>query len=364
MYGVAFAGGGARGAYEIGVWKALMEMDIKVGAICGTSIGSINGAMFAQGDFDIAEEVWRNISISDVVDTSPFADEKLLSIKNIGAIIDEIRKNKGISLDPLEELLRKIINEDKLMLSPIEFGLVTYSMSDNVLHELYRSDIPRGKLVDYLMASCRLPGTKARVIDNKVFLDGGVLDNMPVTMLERKGYRDIIAVDVGGVGIVKPASACGVNVINIRCRTPFVNILDFEKKNIIATIDCGYFDAKRAFGKLSGDIYPIRTYDYVRASAKYSKEMLSGLEKAADLLGIDKLREYTIASLSRAVVKRYRKISIDNTKTKISSDSVFVKVCDVFMSGNADALSKIAAASLKRYAAAANAVCYFARKLP
>lgn len=363
MYGVALGGGGARGAYEIGVWKALMEMDIKVGAICGTSIGSINAALFAQGDFGIAEEVWRNIAISDVVDTTHFTDEKLLSVKNIGAIIDEIRKNKGISLDPLEKLLRGIVDENKLMLSPIDFGLVTYSVSDNILHELFKADIPRGKLVDYLMASSRLPGTKARVIDDKVFLDGGVMDNMPVTMLEKKGYRDIIAVDVGGVGIVKPIAPNGVNVISVRCRSPLVNVLDFDKKNIIASIDTGYFDAKKAFGKLSGEIYPMRTYDYIRAQSKYSKDMLSGLEKAAELLGVDKLREYTVASLSRAVVKRYRKMSAENIRTKITADSVFVKVCDVFMSGNADALSKIAAASLKRYANAANAVCYFAKKM-
>lgn len=364
MYGVALAGGGARGAYEIGVWKALMEMDIKVGAVCGTSIGSINAAMFAQGDFGIAEEVWRNISISDVVDTRHFADGKLISVKNIGAIIDEIRKNKGISLDPLETLLRKIIKEDKLMLSPVDFGLVTYSVSDNSLNELFKADIPRGKLVDYLMASSRLPGIKAKVIDDKVFLDGGVADNMPVTMLAKKGYRDIIAVDVGGVGIVKPVAPCGVNIINIRCRTPLVNVLDFEQKSIIDSIECGYLDAKRAFGKLSGEIYPIRTYDYIRSLGKYSKELLGGLEKAAELLGIDKLREYTVASLSRAVVNRYRKMSTDNTKTKISADRVFVKVCDAFLSGNADSIAKIAAASLKRYTAAANAVCYFAKKLP
>lgn len=364
MYGVALAGGGARGAYEIGVWKALLEMDIKVGAVCGTSIGSINGALFAQGDFEVAEKVWHNISISDVVDTTSFEGEKLISIKNIGAIVDEIRKNKGISLDPLERVLRGIMNEEKLMLSPVDFGLVTYSVSDGTLQELWKADIPRGKLVDYLMASSRLPGVKAKVIDEKVFLDGGVADNMPVSMLAARGYTNIIAVDVGGVGIVKQVAPCGVNIINIRCRTPFVNVLDFEQKSIIASIECGYLDAKRAFGKLSGEIYPIRTYDYIRAQSKYSKDLIAGLEKAAELLGIDKLKEYTVVSLSRAVVKRYRKISADNIKVKISADRVFVRVCDAFMSGNADSIAKIAAASLKRYTSAANAVCYFAKKLP
>ena len=48
-YGLVLAGGGVRGAYQIGVWKALKELKIKVSAVSGVSIGAVNGALFVQG---------------------------------------------------------------------------------------------------------------------------------------------------------------------------------------------------------------------------------------------------------------------------------------------------------------------------
>ena len=47
-YGLVLAGGGVRGAYQIGVWKALKELKIKVSAVSGVSIGAVNGALFVQ----------------------------------------------------------------------------------------------------------------------------------------------------------------------------------------------------------------------------------------------------------------------------------------------------------------------------
>ena len=61
--GLVLAGGGGKGAYHIGVWKALKEFGIEqsIGAVAGTSVGALNAALFAQGDYKIAESVWKNI---------------------------------------------------------------------------------------------------------------------------------------------------------------------------------------------------------------------------------------------------------------------------------------------------------------
>lgn len=367
MYGVVFGGGGARGAYEVGVWRALMELDIKVGAVCGTSIGSINGAIFAQGDYQAAEEIWKNISLSDVVDMSTFSEEKLMSVKNIGAFVEEMRKNKGISLEPLEKLLRNVIDENKLLLSPIDFGLVTYSVTDNELLELFKADIPKGMLVDYLMASSCLPGTKARVIGDKTYMDGGIGDNKPVVMLTKKGYRNIISVDVGGVGLVRQCMPDGVNVIDIRCKNPAVGVLDFDNSSILNTIEMGYFDTMRAFGKVAGDIYPIRMSDYIRARRKYSQELIFGLEKAAAIFGVNQLKEYTVVSLARAMLKVYRRMLSEGQKSgfqTLSSPSALLTAVSASMSdGGKDIMPRIAVTAFKKYSMAANAVCYFARHM-
>lgn len=62
--GLTLSGGGAKGAYQIGVWRALREtgLDTYITSVSGTSVGGINAALFIQGDLEKAEEVWRNIS--------------------------------------------------------------------------------------------------------------------------------------------------------------------------------------------------------------------------------------------------------------------------------------------------------------
>lgn len=51
-FGLVLAGGGTKGAYEVGVWKALKELNISITAIAGTSIGALNAALILQDDFE------------------------------------------------------------------------------------------------------------------------------------------------------------------------------------------------------------------------------------------------------------------------------------------------------------------------
>ena len=58
-YGLVLDGGGARGAYQIGAWKALVEAGVKFNAVAGTSVGALNGALICMGDIEKAEGIWR-----------------------------------------------------------------------------------------------------------------------------------------------------------------------------------------------------------------------------------------------------------------------------------------------------------------
>ena len=61
-YGLVLDGGGARGAYQIGAWKALREAGVKIEAVAGTSVGALNGALIRMGDDYKAEKIWRVIT--------------------------------------------------------------------------------------------------------------------------------------------------------------------------------------------------------------------------------------------------------------------------------------------------------------
>ena len=65
--GLVLAGGGARGSYQVGVWQALQEMGWEPGVIAGTSVGCLNGAMFALGLTDVARDMWLTINSHDVI---------------------------------------------------------------------------------------------------------------------------------------------------------------------------------------------------------------------------------------------------------------------------------------------------------
>ncbi|MBN2218770.1 MAG: patatin-like phospholipase family protein, partial [Kosmotogaceae bacterium] len=179
--GLVLSGGGAKGGYEIGAWKALIDLGVDLGGVYGTSVGSLNAAAVAQGDFDKALDVWRNISEESVMKPTK-AQQKLIEAYGGGSdwsfgelyqgALDVI--NEGIDVTPLKELLSSLISEEAVRNSSVDFGLVTFDLTDVRPEMLFIEDIPQGSLVDYIMASADFPGFRTVVIDGKAFVDGGV----------------------------------------------------------------------------------------------------------------------------------------------------------------------------------------------
>ena len=64
---IVFAGGGSKGAYQLGVWKALEELGETFDIATGTSIGSINAAFYVQKDFEPAAQMWSEITAGDIM---------------------------------------------------------------------------------------------------------------------------------------------------------------------------------------------------------------------------------------------------------------------------------------------------------
>lgn len=63
---LVLCGGGARGGYHIGVWKALKEINYKPNIITGTSVGALNGALLAIKEDKLAQEIWENMTMDTV----------------------------------------------------------------------------------------------------------------------------------------------------------------------------------------------------------------------------------------------------------------------------------------------------------
>ncbi len=263
--GLVLSGGGAKGGYEIGAWKALIDMDITIGGVYGTSVGSLNAAAVGQGDFGKALEVWIDISESKVM--KPTQGQKTLidayggsNEWSVGELfqgaIDIIKK--GIDVSPLRELLEELISEKTVRNSGIDFGLVTFDLTDLRPEMLFIEDIPEGKLIDYIMASADFPGFQTVRVDGKAFIDGGIYSNQPVEMALQRGFRNIVLVDIGRVALRDriarfQAFVQGAEVTHIVPRIMYGSTLDFDPEKIQLQIEEGYLDTLAAFGLVTGE---------------------------------------------------------------------------------------------------------------
>jgi NTE family protein len=266
MIGLVLGGGGAKGAYQIGVWKALRELNIEIGFVCGTSVGALNGAFVAQKQYDIAYEMWSKIDMDKVFDAeedvikgvSDIFDKGVLStsVSFLKKAYKNIWDQKGLNIGPLREMISEYLDEEALRKSEVGFGLVTISLDDKKPLRLYKEDIALGELKYYLLGSAMVPGFTQDETFHKKFVDGGLYDNFPIKLAYDKGYRDIIGVSLFPK-IIK--SYKDANVTIIQPSRSLGNFLYFNKELAQRNIALGYLDAMKELGHCFGKQYFIQT---------------------------------------------------------------------------------------------------------
>lgn len=305
-YGLILAGGGAKGAYQIGAWRAMRELGIQIEAIAGVSIGAINGALIAQGDFDSTLELWNNVEVKDGIhmEAKLKAPENLFSFSNLPQIFHEIIKNGGVDVTPARDLIARYVHEDAVRASGIPLGLVTFQLSSMKPVEVFLDEIEDGRLIDYLMLSARFPGLQNESPDGATYLDGGVYDNAPVGMLRKRGINRFIVVDISNMkGIGHKTDLSCADIIYIRPNDPkeLGESFEFDRPMTEMRMHMGYLDAKKAFGKLGGQKYYFKPSEYKKMQELYGWKACTELEDLALERGVERLTVYTHSRFMRAV---------------------------------------------------------------
>ena len=210
-YGLVLEGGGAKGAYQIGAWKALKEAGIHVKGIAGTSVGALNGALIAMDDFEKAERIWETIRYSRVMDvddelveqlkTSGLKDIAALGLSELIPAAKKVLKDRGFDIAPLRSLIEEVVDEEKIRNSEKELYVVTYSLSDRKPMVVNVKEVPDGEIADMLMASAYLIGFRREKLGCKYYMDGGGVNNVPIDVLIEKGYKDILVFRIYGYGV-------------------------------------------------------------------------------------------------------------------------------------------------------------------
>lgn len=278
-YAVVLEGGGARGAYQVGVWRALEEAGIRYNAVAGSSVGALNGAMMAMRRLNQAEELWKNIRFSQVMNVDDQTMKNLFDF-NWGAInfrelarsVREILKGGGFDVTPLRELLAEQVDEAAIRQSDVEFFIATFSLTDRRELYLRAKDIEPGEIDDMLLASAYYPAFRNEPLGGKRYIDGGVQDVLPIKPLIDHGCKDIIAIRVFGFGVERKVEIPeDVTVTTIAPTQKLGAVLNFDGELSREQYKLGYFDGQRVLYGLAGQKYYIeRTLDesaaYVRLS--------------------------------------------------------------------------------------------------
>lgn len=262
-YGLVLEGGGAKGAYQIGAWKALREEGVKIRGLSGVSVGALNGALICMDNLEKANEIWENISYSQVMDVDDAQMDSILrgDLKNVNIndVVQEglkVIKDHGMDVTPLKNLISRVCDEDLIRNSPMDFYIVTYSLSDHRLIDINAKDVPEGLIPDMLLASAYLPTFKREPLHGKRYIDGGVQDRVPLDSLISRGYQDIIVLRIYGFGVEKRVKIPDdVNVIDIAPRQNLGGVLEFDSARSRKNMKLGYYDAKRMMYGLAGDEY-------------------------------------------------------------------------------------------------------------
>ena len=321
-WGLVLSGGGTKGAYEVGVWKAICELKIPIRGIAGTSIGALNAAMFLCCDLKHIESIYRNINLTDVLPVSGGIDptKDVFDPANLLAVTKDFFRQRGLDNAPLRRMLETHLDIQKIYASSLDLGIVTYNVPTREAFRLFKEDIEPGKLIDYLLASANFPIYKTQNVDGKQFWDGGLFDNMPFNLLIERGYTHLIVIDINGLGQTrKMENAEKVYLNMISGSEDLGGTFEFNPERIAHNIALGYLDTMKAFHRLFGNYFFFRRPAFNDLLTKFDLETIQGLEKAGKLYGMERLRIYRAEDFLTELENRYAEVENNFQRSMLPS---------------------------------------------
>lgn len=241
-WGLVLAGGGGKGAYQVGVMRAIREKlpGIDIAAISGSSVGSLNMVLFQQEDQILSEEIWSNITPGQFLHTElhmfDFKDG-IMTRDGLLSIID----NK-IDLD-------KITHSHRALYATVS----KYTSEDSMIAKaeyLKLNGCSKDKIKDILLASSAIPYIyESVVIDGVKYRDGGLADNLPIEPLYDMGIRNMIVIALSPDTILNEHRFPGTEFLYIKPGRSLGDIfggtLDFSGYNAAVRMKMGYLDGIR-----------------------------------------------------------------------------------------------------------------------
>lgn len=296
--GLILAGGGARGAYQVGVWQALNELKINYELICGTSVGALNGGLILQGDLAVAEKMWQEIDTGKILNYPGSQSEETFSMqqafKDVQKLATSAISSQGVNTDPLKHIINELLDEQRMHQKKQELFICTTQLPQMREVVVSLSETPKGQFHHWLLASSSFfPAMEAAKIQGSYYVDGGYRNNVPVDVALAHGATELIVVDVKGPGITKPVRISpDIPVREISSPWNLGTVLLFNGARSSFNLKLGYLETMKNYGKYSG-------YWYTFSHQLSDQELLNWGQAVATVI-----EEECVTSAGRKLIKR------------------------------------------------------------
>lgn len=269
--GLVLSGGGGKGPYEIGVWRAMEQLGLAkdIVAVSGTSVGALNAALFAQGDLAKAEKAWMSMSPSDILHIDLEHILKYLIKRGLKpspafiVTITQITMHGIFSRKGLLRIIQDYLDEDIIK----QKGMPCYVCATRL--PLFKTeyfslqDYPQETIEDILLASSAIPAIfPTQDVDGKSYLDGFIKDNTPIKPVADEGCNIIIAVMLSRSDLLPVDDFPNCKIIPIYPQKSTGLALNFN--NAEEKMQNGYDDAMRV-------LTPV--FDLIETNYQYSVEL-------------------------------------------------------------------------------------------
>ncbi|UTF61721.1 patatin-like phospholipase family protein [Gilvimarinus sp. DA14] len=365
--GLVLGGGGARGGAHIGVLKALEEQGIPVDIVVGTSIGSFVGAMYASGNS--AEEIqlifaranWDS-GYKDALPRSKIPNRRKRQLDDFPIHLDlgfdghSLRLPQGVlqgqgMKDLIDQLVGTHTTYESFDDLPIPFRAVAADIETG--NEVV---LASGDLSTALQASMSIPGIVRPIeYQGHLLVDGGIANNLPVSVAREMGAEVIIAVDIGAAAMSRDELTSGVSILRqltnflthnnvnqqketlserdvyIHIQLDDIGMLDFDR--VVEAADTGYTQAQAALqnnsviASLAGKSSGARKESFLASdqALRLDRVRLINHSRLGDDYILDRMdlragNAYTSDDIHRAMQRLYGQGTIARVRTTISHD--------------------------------------------
>lgn len=179
--GIVLSGGGAKGAFEVGVLEVLLkkinsDKDVLVG-VSGTSIGALNGAFVASGQFEDLKKIWLSWDLKNC---------PLIQSDWFGNIVSLLAKGYMYNSEPVKQFFEKNLAISSLFNSPIKYVNTQVRLGDGELRlggNVFQKTDQKLAIKEIMASMAFVPGTPSVTIEGQEYGDGGFRDTVPVKAL-------------------------------------------------------------------------------------------------------------------------------------------------------------------------------------